>query len=465
MIELLKLSISEVSQLIKKRKISPVEIVEACLSQVEKTDAKLFAYITLFEEESLQTAKKMEEKFSCDNQLGDLFGIPITLKDNISVKNTKTTAGSRILSDWRPNKDALIVKRLKAAGAIILGKTNLHEFAWGATSENDIYGTVKNPWDQTRIAGGSSGGSAAAVSAMTCYGSIGTDTGGSIRLPASLCGLVGLRPTYEFINNDGIVPLAFSMDTSGPITRTVKDCEMIFKVMAFGEKTRNNLFYQHETMGNSLDNVRIGIIENYFGYGGANVLQQMDETIYTFKKLGAKIRKVTSKNIHYLKRVKEIIQFYEASNFHKQWIDIHEDDYGPDVRDRLLKGLKISTIDYIEAKQKRILIKEELEKIFKEVDIIICPTVPFTAPKIGKKETANENGTIVEVTSTISYFTSLASITGMPALTLPCGFDENQLPIGVQLIGRPHSEMSLLKIGEIFQRNTDFHLKYPQIIN
>lgn len=461
MTQILRQSLNDVSQLIANRKLSPVELVEESLKQIENVNKHLCAYIDIFAEESLEIAKKIENDIRSGYNIGPLQGIPITLKDNINMKGFKTTAGSKILADWLPTEDAIIVARLKAAGAIILGKTNLHEFAWGATSENPFYGTVKNPWDHSRIAAGSSGGSAAAVAAHTCFGSIGTDTGGSIRLPASVCGLVGMRPTYGRVSDIGVIPLAASMDTVGPITRTVQDNELLFRAIA-GNDSKEIACLKSSVQDNdkNLKDIRIGIIENYFDNAQNCVNHSIEEALDTFKMLGAKTVKIPIENIVHLQLVKERIQFIEASNFHQEWMETRIDDYGLDVRQRLLRGREFSISDYLEAKQYRKMIKQEVLDAFNNVDVIICPTLPFTAPKVGHKQIVIKNSSKVEIADYISYYTSLASIAGLPALSVPCGYDKNDLPIGFQLIGRPYDEAMLYHIGEVFQETTNFHLQY-----
>ena len=465
---LVNLSLSEVSQLLANQKLSPVELVVACLKQIDKVDSNLLAYIDVFAEESIQTARKMEKEIFYGKRISALHGIPITLKDNINIKDLRTTAGSKILEDWIPEEDATIVAQLKAAGAIILGKTNLHEFAWGATSENPFYGTVKNPWDNTRIAAGSSGGSAAAVASFTCFGSIGTDTGGSIRLPAAACGLVGMRPTYSLVSNHGVIPLASSMDTVGPITRTVKDNQLLLQAIVDHNSKYDKskikatpLFF--ESFNSKLESVRIGIIADYIESSQSNVIKSVKEALYILKTLGATVKNINIRNIKFLKKTKEIIQFSEASTFHKKWLETKLDEYGVDVRQRLIKGQNFTTLQYSKAKHYSKLIKKDMVEAFKDVNVVLCPTIPFTAPKIEHKQISIQNENKVEITDFISYFTSLASITGLPALTLPCGFDDNNLPIGLQLIGRPFDEAMLYHIGNAFQHATDFHLQKPNI--
>jgi len=465
--EILTLSLNEVSWLIKNQKVSPVELVNACLKQIDEVDSYLLAYIDVLYEESIQVAKKMEKDIISGNRVSALHGIPITLKDNINLMGSRTTAGSKILENWSPKEDATVVSQLKDAGAIILGKTNLHEFAWGATGENPFYGTVKNPWDHTRIVAGSSSGSAAAVSAYTCFGSIGTDTGGSIRLPSAVCGLVGMRPTHSRISNHGVIPLAPSMDTVGPITRTVKDNALLFEAINCSDKDKNISIKSNSSKftstTNNLESVHIGIIEEYFDNAQNSVMDSMKETIHILKTLGATVNYFNLESINLLKQTKDVIQLSEASRFHKKWIDSRIDDYGEDVKQRLIKGQSFSELQYLEAKHYSKLIKQEMLEIFKYVDIVLCPTTPFTAPKIGKRQIELKNEDKKEISNLLSYFTSLASVSGLPALNIPSGFDENNLPIGVQLIGKPYNEVILYHVGEMFQNATDHHLQKPNI--
>lgn len=458
--EFLSLTLFDTAKLLEKKIISPVELIDRCIKQALKTEQQTNAYIEIFINKSKKVAKKVEKEIYRGNKKGLLHGIPISLKDNINVKGYKTTAGSKVLKDNISNKDATVVKNLKSVGAIFLGKNNLHEFAWGATNINEFYGTVKNPWDETRLAGGSSGGSAVAVSARTCFGSIGTDTGGSIRIPAAINGLVGIRPTYGNVSNGGVIPLAKNMDTVGPIARTVKDCAILFQGIKKNHTKEKYTSLKKET----IKGLKIGIIKDYFYYAQPDIVKSVKNAINTFKALGAEIRFISVENIKHLNIVKNVIQFSEASHFHKKWINNSKHKYGIDVRERLKAGFKYLATDYIEANKQAAKIKSELMTAFNLVDAIITPTIPFTAPKLNDHYITID-GNQENIATLFSYYTSLASVTGLPAISIPCGFDDHHLPIGCQLIGKPFQENVLFTFGEAFQKVTDFHLRIPKTIN
>lgn len=454
MSELLNLSITELNQMFKKRIISPIELINTCIHQAIKTSEQTNAYINIYINKSKQDAKKIEDDFVKDQDKSILSGIPLSLKDNIDLKGAFTTAGSRILQTNRVYQDAQIVKKLKAAHVIFLGKNNLHEFAWGATNTNEQYGTVKNAWDVSRLAGGSSGGSAVSVATRSSFGSIGTDTGGSIRIPAAMNGIVGLRPTYGLVSNQGMIPLAQSMDTAGPITKTVKDNAILLKAI-------KQQAYKKETR--KLNELTIGIITNYFDYGDDPVIQSVQEAIHVFQSLGVQIKAIDIENIKHLTMIKNVIQFSEASYVHKKWFHKYKHRYDQDVKERLEKGFNYLATDYIKAKQLASYLKDELIQSFKQIDAIITPTVPFTAPKLNEHYIMiNKNKE--KIVKLFSYYTSLASVTGLPAISIPCGFNKKtKMPIGYQLIGKPFSEDTLFTLGEAYQNETDFHLKRPDI--
>jgi len=446
--QLLSLSLAEVAQLLTHKEVSALELVDASLARIEQVNPQIKAYISVYEE-AREIAKAIDILRTAGHILGPLQGIPIALKDNVALKGLRTTAGSKILADWIPDEDATIAARLRAAGAIFIGKLNMHEFAWGGTSDNPHYGTVRNPWNIERFPAGSSGGSGAAVAARSCWGAIGTDTGGSIRLPSAINGIVGLRPTYGRISNHGIIPLAWSMDTAGPMARTVHDCALMFNAIA-GFDHKDSSTVNHSVpdcvsgLDRDIDGMRIGIVPDYFFHNiQAPVKDAVQAALKNFEKMGAHLVEVPMHNIHGNISAQLTIESCEPSTYHQRWLRERPQDYGQDVRALLEVGEMLLATHYLQAQRYRRVLRQEFIDTFKRVDFFICPTLPFTATRIGETKVVIENGREEEMLSAIMQFTGVPSLTGLPALAVPCGFDSDGLPIGMQLIGKPFDEATL----------------------
>lgn len=467
--ELLELSLAQAARMVKSREISPVELVGASLDRIKAVDGRLSAYISVFDDEARKVAKAAETMIMAGHDLGPLHGIPIALKDNLAVKGFRTTAGSKILKDWIPDHDATVTERLRRAGSIFVGKLNMHEFAWGGTSDNPHYGAVRNPWDTERFPAGSSGGSGVAVAARTCYGSIGTDTGGSIRLPSAINGVVGIRPTYGRVSNFGIIPLAWSMDTAGPMTRTVEDCAIMFNAIAGHDPkdastSRASTTDYTEALDRGVKGLRIGVVPGYFFHH----LQQpvhdaVKGALKTLEGLGAEVVDVNIENIHGNISAQLTIEAAEPSTYHQRWLREQPENYGADVRSLLEIGEMLLATHYLQAQRYRTLLRQEFLEAFKKVDVFICPTLPFTATKVGAMKVVIENGVEEDMLSAIMQFTGVPSLTGLPSLNVPCGFDPDGLPVGMQIIGRPFDEAFLFRIGAAFQSATDFHKRAPKL--
>lgn len=463
---LLELSLSEVARLVSKREVSPVELVDAALQRIEALDPTLHAFITVYEQ-AREVAKASEIMMAAGHDLGPLHGIPLALKDNIALKGLRTTAGSKILADWIPDADATVAARLRSAGGIILGKLNMHEFAWGGTSDNPHYGAVRNPWNPERFPAGSSGGSGAAVAARMCWGAMGTDTGGSIRLPAAVNGIVGMRPTYGRVSNNGIIPLAWSMDTAGPMTRTVKDCALMFSVIAGHDPADPTTAKTpvHDYLGGLDDGIkglRIGVVPDYFfRHLQPPVYSAIKAALATFKDLGAQITEVAIKNIHGNISAQLTIESCEPSAYHQRWLRERPQDYGEDVRTLLEVGEMLLATQYLQAQRYRTLLRQEFMDAFRQVDVFVCPTLPFTATRVGDMKVIIEDGIEEDMLSAIMQFTGVPSLTGLPSLAVPCGFDPDGLPVGMQIIGRPFDEATLFRVGAAYQGVTSFHQMAP----
>ena len=467
--ELLDFSLAQVASLIKRRELSPVEVVEATLARVAEVDPVLRAYISVFDDQARQVARAAETLMMAGHDLGPLHGVPIALKDNVATQGQRTTAGSKILADWVPAHDATVASRLRRAGAVFIGKLNMHEFAWGGTSDNPHYGAVRNPWNTDRFPAGSSGGSGAAVAARACYGAIGTDTGGSIRLPAAINGIVGIRPTYGRVSNHGIIPLAWSMDTAGPMARTVEDCALMFGVLAGHDAAdpASARVPAHDYLARLNDGVkglRIGVVPGYF-------FQHLQPAVHAavmaalklLEAAGAEVVEVDIRNIHGNISAQLTIESAEPSTYHQRWLRERPDDYGADVRTLLEVGEMLLATHYLQAQRYRTLLRNEFLEAFDKVDIFLCPTLPFAATPVGAMTVVIENGIEEDMLSAIMQYTGVPSLTGLPALAVPCGFDPDGLPVGMQLIGKPFDEATLFRVGAAYQALTDFHHKAPPI--
>ena len=467
--ELARLTLAEAAGLVKQREVSPVELVEASLERIAQVDPQLKAFIRVFEQQARQVAKAAELMVMAGHDLGPLHGIPIALNDNVALRGHPTTAGSRILADWIPEQDATVTARLRQAGAVFVGKLNMHEFAWGGTSDNPHYGTVRNPWNLERFPAGSSGGSGAAVAARTCYAAIGTDTGGSIRLPSAINGIVGIRPTYGRVSNHGIIPLAWSMDTAGPMTRTVADCALMFGAIAGHDpRDASTARIPVPDYGDGLDagiaGLRIGIIPGYFFHHLQRpVRDAVNAALDTLVAAGATLVDVDIRNIHGNISAQLTIEAAEPSTYHQRWLRERPGDYGDDVRTLLEVGEMLLATHYLQAQRYRNLLRSEFMEAFRRVDVFVCPTLPFTATRIGKMKVVIEAGQEEEMLSAIMQFTGVPSLTGLPSLNVPCGFDPDGMPIGMQIIGRPFDEETLFRAGAAYQAATDFHLREPDI--
>jgi aspartyl-tRNA(Asn)/glutamyl-tRNA(Gln) amidotransferase subunit A len=467
--ELLNLSLADAASKVRTREVSPVDLVQAALARIRATDDILRSYITVFEEQALQVAKAAEIMAAAGHNLGPLHGIPIALKDNIALRGTRTTAGSKVLGDWVPDADATIVTRLRRAGAIFIGKTNMHEFAWGGTSANPHYGAVRNPWNTERFPAGSSGGSGVTVAARSCFGAVGTDTGGSIRLPSAINGVAGIRPTYGRVSNHGIIPLAWSMDTAGPMTRTVEDCALMFGAMAGYDPedptTADRPCADYNAgLRDGVRGLRIGVVPGYFFHHlQPPVHDAVQAALAAFEQLGAQIVEVEIDNIHGNISAQLTIESAEPSTYHQRWLRERPQDYGDDVRALLEVGELLLATHYLQAQRYRTLLRNEFINAFRKVDVFVCPTLPFTATKLGATTVVIENGVEEDMLSAIMQFTGVASLTGLPALNVPCGFDADGMPIGMQLIGRPFDEATLFRMGHAFQVATEFHLRTPSV--
>jgi aspartyl-tRNA(Asn)/glutamyl-tRNA(Gln) amidotransferase subunit A len=469
--ELVLMTLTEAAALVKKRKVSPVELVDACLARVEALNPKLNAFITVCAESARAEAKSAEREIARGKYNGPLHGIPVSLKDNIHTKGVRTTAGSKILADFVPQEDAFVAEALRRSGAILVGKTNLNEFAYGVTGENPHYGPVRNPWDLERMAGGSSAGSTVAVATGMCFASIGTDTGGSCRIPPALCGIVGLKPTYGRLSMRGIVPLSASLDHAGVLARCVRDAGIVLEALAGLDVTNLDdptLLLQQplrmpKTLSRKLEDVSLGVAEEYFF---ERLDDEVDECVGSaiefLRGVVFAIEDVPLLSLCQSEEAGTAIALPEASQFHSKsrWFPARSAEYSEDVRRRLEMGLSTPAVDYLRAFE----VKEDLQRDFREafldVDAILAPTVPIAAPRLGEKAVRIGNAEET-VRSALLRLNRPANLTGHPAISIPCGFTEAGLPVGLQIIAPMFEEIELLQIAYAYEQAHDWHKRRP----
>lgn len=459
----------EAAQLVEHRKVSPVELTDTVLKQIERVEPKINAFITVLAEQARAVAKAHEDMIAAGYYLGPLHGIPIALKDNLYTKGVRSTAGSKVLGDFVPEEDATVTARLKAAGAIIIGKTNMHEFAWGGTTDNPHYGPTRNPWNPRRFPAGSSGGSGAAVAARECFGAIGTDTGGSIRLPSAVNGVTGIRPTIGRVSNYNIVPLAWSMDTAGPMTRTVADCATIFNFIAGHDpkdeaSARIPVSDYTAQLNRGVKGIRIGIVPDYFfTHLQPPIHDAVRGALRVLEGQKAEVVEVEIANIHGNISAQLTIESAEPSTYHQHWLRTRPQDYGDDVRVLLEVGEMLLATHYLQAQRYRTLLRHEFVEAFENVDVFICPTLPFVATPVGDMKVVIEGGKEEDMLSAIMQYTGVPSLTGLPSMSVPCGFSPDGLPIGMQIIGKPFDEATIFRVGHAYQQATDWHTREPNL--
>ena len=466
--ELFYLSASQLGRLIKKKEVSPVEVIEAHLSRIDALEPKLNSFITLLPEQAMTAAHNAEKEIHTGKYLGPLHGIPFGLKDLYYVKGIRNTSGSKIFDRSIPDFDSTIAYRLKKAGAILLGKLNLHPFAYGATGENEEYGHMHNPWDTELIAGGSSGGSASAVVSGECTLTMGSDTGGSIRIPSALCGLVGFKPTYGRISRYGMTALAWSQDHPGPMARTVEDCALVMNAVAGCDPydpTSVNLTVPDFTkpLTDQIKGLRVGVVKEFFETPiESQVKELVWKAIDKLSELGAIVSEVSWPLYRYAMAIASTVQMAEATTYHSKLMRENASKIYQPVRLRLEAGIFISAIDYIQAQRARLLFYRQSLGLLKEVDLLAGPAAPVTAFPIGVSELKMGDQNL-NVVSLLTQYTRPFNLNGFPAITVPCGFSNDGLPIGLQLAGRPFDEETVLRAAHAYEKATDWHTRKPPL--
>ncbi len=456
-------TISEISILLSSRQLSPVELTRRCLERIEKLDPQLNCFITLLPELALQQARQAETELMKGINRGPLHGIPIALKDLYETSGIRTTAGSKVLSDHIPTVDAAVVQKLSAAGAILLGKLNMHEIALGVTNENPHFGDCHNPWALDRMTGGSSGGSAAALAAGLCLGSLGSDTGGSIRIPASLCGVVGLKPTRGRVSLSGVIPLSWNLDHAGPLARCVRDAALLLQAVAgydAEDPTSENVPVDDymTNLGQGVRGWRVALAEGeYFQKADEAVQSAIRQAGQIFSALGALVEPVQPPDLRPMALANGLMVISDAAAFHRERLASRADDFGPDVRQRLESGAGYTSSDYILARRTQSLARRQLERFFETYDLLLLPATPTPAPRLHQADA-------VERARQLTRFTAPFNLTGLPAISVHAGFIQegaDRLPIGLQIVARPWAEARLLAAAYAYEQAAGWYLQAP----
>ncbi|GAA2467059.1 amidase [Streptomyces mauvecolor] len=448
-----ELSIADAADAIRARKLSPVELVDSVLDRLGQVEPYLQAYVTVTAEEARRAAREAERDVAAGRLRGPLHGIPMGLKDLIDVAGAATTASSRVRADHRAKADSTVAARLAAAGAVLLGKTHTHEFAYGLTTPQ-----TRNAWDRDRVAGGSSGGSAVAVAAGAATFALGTDTGGSIRVPSALNAVVGLKPTYGLVPRHGVTSLSWSLDHVGPITRTVEDAALVLSALA-GHDPRDPASLitsgpDYRPGGaTELTGLRIGVPRNYyFDHVDPEVESAVRRATAELESLGARLVEVEIPMTRYIQATQWGLMVPEATAYHERTVRAVPDLYQADVRILLEAGELMPAGDYLRAQRSRTLMRQAWARLLEEVDVIAAPTVPATAVKTDDEAITWTDGTVEGVSDAYVRLSAPANITGVPSLSVPVGHDTTGLPVGMQLIGRPLGERVLLRVGHAYEQ-------------
>lgn len=474
----------ELGQMIKNKEVSAVELTKAMLDNIEKNDKDINAYISVDAEGALKRAGEVQAAIDAGQELSPLAGVPMAIKDNICTKDTLTSCGSKMLYNFKPPYNATVVDRLDRAGAVVLGKLNMDEFAMGGSTETSYFGATKNPWDIERVPGGSSGGSAASVASGECTYALGSDTGGSIRQPCSFCGVSGIKPTYGAVSRYGLVAFASSLDQIGPVGRDIKDCAEVLSIIS-GHDAKDSTSIKRDALDfsdcftNDIKGMKIGVPVNYFGEGlDEDVKKPVLEAINTLKALGAQVEEFEMKITDYAIPTYYILACAEASSNLSRYdgikygyrrkdcenlLDVYytsrSDGFGMEVKRRIMLGSFVLSSGYYDAYYNkalkvRRLIKNSFDDAFSKYDMIISPVAPTVAYKIGENSSDPLKMYLGDI------YTVSINLAGIPAVSVPCGFGANGMPVGMQLIGNSFDEPKLVKAAYAFQQATDFHLKH-----
>ena len=447
-------SLAGLSRALGAGEVSPVEVTEALLGRIELDETN--AFITVTAERAMEDARRAEAEISAGRHRGPLHGVPVAIKDLVCTEGVRTTMASAFFEDHVPDRDAAVARKLREAGSVLLGKTNTHEFAYGPTGDRSFFGPTRNPHDLARISGGSSGGSGTAVAAGLCYGAIGSDTGGSIRIPAALCGVVGMKPTFGRVGKSGVFPLAPTLDHVGPLTRTVGDNALFLSALAGHDpEDIHSVDRPPEDFARDLDlgvrGTTVGVPTNFFfEHVDREVEARVREAIEVFRGLGAEVREVDVPNVWETLHAQRLTLAAEAYAVHEERLKSEPERFDDQGLERLLGGEKLRAHRYADAQQRKLMSRREFEEVLGAVDVILVPSVPIPATEIGQRETSIE-GHEEAVYSALTRLTGPTNLNGLPSLSVPCGTTASGLPVGLQLIGRPFDEATLYRFAHAYE--------------
>ncbi len=486
--KLYNLTIHDISKRLQARQVSSVELTRAVLDRIHEVEDRIHAFITVTEEQALRDAEEADRRLSSGDGVSLLTGIPISIKDIFCTKGIRTSCASRILNNFIPPYDATVVRKLKSAGAVIVGKNNMDEFAMGSSTENSAFAITRNPWDLDRIPGGSSGGSAASVAAGESFASVGTDTGGSIRQPAALCGVVGMKPTYGRVSRYGMIAFASSLDQAGPITKDVEDCAILLNIISGNDPMDSTSIPQPvpdylKGIDRGVKGLKIGVPREYFVEGmDKDVEDAVRKACGVLEKEGAVLVDISLPHTEYAVATYYLVATAEASSnlarydgvkygyrnmdsqdLMQMYCTTRDEGFGSEVKRRIMLGTYALSAGYYEAYYKkacqvRTLIKRDFDDAFKEVDIILTPTSPTPAFMVGEKTDDPLKMYLSDI------YTIPCSLAGIPGLSIPCGFSKGGLPIGMQLLGKAMDEALLLRVGYHYQNITTWHQLRPEVV-
>lgn len=456
-------TIIELGKLLRDRAVSPVEVMRDCLSRIEALNPVLNAFITVTADSAREQAHQAEDQIQRGEWQGPLHGVPLAVKDLIDTAGVRTTAGSAVFKDRIPEEDAEVVRRLRQAGAVVLGKQNLHEFAYGGSSMVSHFGEVHNAWNPEFIAGGSSGGSAAAVAAGMCYGAIGTDTAGSIREPAAFCGIVGIKPTYGRVSSHGVVPLSWSLDHVGPLALCVADAAILLQTIAgYDEKdtTCANVPVDAygERLGQATADLRIGVPRQYF-------YEDLDREIAAAVEHALDVIRTMTRQVREVEldvSTDRTLQSAESYAYHRESVAKSPEIYQPETLRRIKTGEKVAAADYIARRRELDMVRRRITEAFKDADLLITPTTPVPAAAVRELKENPESLRPREILMLRN--TRPVNVWGLPAISIPCGFTGSGMPIGLQIIGRPWDEATVLRLAHAYEQATAWHKRMPALV-
>ncbi|MBI4282552.1 MAG: amidase [Chloroflexi bacterium] len=466
--DLTQLTVAQLGARIQRGDVSPLEVAEAFLHRIDALEPRLNAFITRMDEHALQAASEAEEELVQGEYCGLFHGIPVGLKDLFWTRGIRTTSGSLIDREFVPAEDSAVASRMIDAGAYCIGKLHMTEFAFDGTSLNPHYGPARNPWDTTRMAGGSSSGPAVAVASGEVPIAIGTDTGGSVRVPAALCGITGLKPTFGLISRYGVTPLSWSMDHVGPLARTVRDAALALNMLA-GHDSRDPASVQiapqdySKELGREVKDTRIGVPREFvWEVMDSEVEQAFRAALAQMESLGARVREVSIPDLGLINAAGSVVQTAEAATIHRSRVLAQGHHFDPVIRRRIESGLFIPAEAYLHAQQVRAKLKRRLLETFAEIDLLATPTTAIAAPGI-EQERVTIHGQDVPIREALLRITRIFSAVGLPAISVPCGFTRGGLPVGLQLVGKPFTESLLLRVAHAYQESTLWHLRRPEL--